>query len=147
MSKTREVIDEAAMIAFGEEVAGDLAAGDCLALVGQLGAGKTHFTKGIVSGLGGDPSGVTSPTFALVQEYANGCRVPVFHFDFYRMESASEVLGIGWEDYVEEAEGVILVEWADKFPELLPPDTRWFRFEIAESGVRQVTQDDPKSTS
>ena len=146
MSDTRETTDEAAMIALGEEVAGDLTTGDCVALVGQLGAGKTHFTKGIVAGLGGDPFAVTSPTFALVQEYGTGCRVPVAHFDFYRMESAGEVLGIGWEDYVEEAEGVILVEWADKFPELLPPETRWFRFEVAESGARRVTAFSPQKS-
>lgn len=127
---------EAAMIAFGESVASKLEAGDVVALVGQLGAGKTHFSKGIVNGLGGDPESVTSPTFTLVNEYFEGCRVPVFHFDFYRMEEVGEVLSIGWEDYLDEAEGILLVEWADKFPELLPLGTKWFRFSIREDASR-----------
>ncbi|MCB1061789.1 MAG: tRNA (adenosine(37)-N6)-threonylcarbamoyltransferase complex ATPase subunit type 1 TsaE [Verrucomicrobiae bacterium] len=139
MSQDRDIQNEAAMLAFGAEIAAELKAGDVLALVGQLGAGKTHFSKGIVEGLGGDPVAVTSPTFTLVHEYATDCRVPVFHFDFYRLDSASELLGIGWDDYLDEAEGVLLVEWADKFPELLPPNTRWFRFEIIENGVRRCT--------
>ena len=127
------------MLAFGAEIASDLQPGSAIALVGQLGAGKTHFAKGVVDGLGGDPVTVTSPTFTLVQEYLSGCRVPVFHFDFYRMESADEVLAIGWEEYLEEAEGVLLVEWADKFPELLPEETRWFRFTIGPDGERVVS--------
>ncbi len=138
MSEIRTIDSEAAMIAFGAEVAADLAAGDVVALVGQLGAGKTHFTKGVVSGLGGDPEAVTSPTFTLVHEYVAGCRLPVFHFDFYRMDEPGEVLGIGWEDYLDEAEGVLLVEWADKFPGLLPTGTKWFRFSLLESGARRV---------
>ncbi|MCB1231366.1 MAG: tRNA (adenosine(37)-N6)-threonylcarbamoyltransferase complex ATPase subunit type 1 TsaE [Verrucomicrobiae bacterium] len=138
MNGSRIIDSESAMIAFGAEIAESLKAGDVVALVGQLGAGKTHFTKGIVSGLGGDPEAVTSPTFTLVHEYASGCRVPVFHFDFYRMDSAAEVLGIGWEDYLDEAEGILLVEWADKFPELLPAGTKWFRFEILNDGSRKL---------
>lgn len=138
MSDQWKLKDEAAMMAFGSEIASGLQAGDTIGLVGQLGAGKTHFAKGIVGGLDGDPNAVTSPTFTLVQEYVSGCRIPVFHFDFYRMESAGEVLAIGWEEYIEESEGVILVEWADKFPELLPTETCWYRFEIAPDGERIV---------
>ena len=125
--------NEAAMLECGAEVAADLKGGDVLALCGQLGAGKTHFVKGIVRGLGGDPDHVTSPTFTLVHEYTDG-RVPVFHFDFYRVDSAEEALRIGWDDYVEEAGGLVLVEWADKFPDLMPKDTRWWRLEIAAAG-------------
>lgn len=141
MSQPTRIIDsETAMLAHGAEIAAGLAAGDVLALIGQLGAGKTHFSKGVVAGLGGDPDTVTSPTFTLVHEYARGCRVPVYHFDFYRLDSPAEALGIGWEDYLDEAEGVLLVEWADKFPELLPAGTRWFQFEIAENNARRVTE-------
>lgn len=144
MSQPPRIIDsEAAMIAHGAEIAANLRAGDVLALVGQLGAGKTHFSKGIVAGLGGDPDTVTSPTFTLVHEYARGCRVPVYHFDFYRLGTPGEALGIGWEDYLDEAEGVLLVEWADKFPELMPPRTRWFRFEIDDNDARRVTENRP----
>lgn len=137
---THEIPTESAMIALGAEIAAGLRAGDVLALSGQLGAGKTHFCKGIVSGLGGDPAQVTSPTFTLVHEYTRGCRLPVYHFDWYRLDSPAELLAVGWDDYLDEADGVLLVEWADKFPDLLPPDALWWRFEIeATSGVRRVT--------
>ena len=123
--------------AFGAEIAADLKPGDALGLVGQLGAGKTHFSQGIVSALGSVES-VTSPTFTLVNEYHDG-RLPVFHFDFYRMEDADEVLKIGWDEFLDEP-GIILVEWADKFPELMPEDTRWFRFKIEDDGTRTIEQ-------
>ena len=129
---------EAQTIAFGSQVAAALEAGDTLALVGDLGAGKTHFTKGIVAGLGCD-SAVTSPTFTLVHEYKGG-RGPVFHFDFYRLESADELLNIGWDDYLD-ANGIAIVEWADKFPELLPDNTQWWRFSISEDGTRTLQKD------
>ncbi|MFT4547569.1 MAG: tRNA threonylcarbamoyladenosine biosynthesis protein TsaE [Pseudoalteromonas tetraodonis] len=126
---------EADTIAYGREIASGLQAGDTLALVGDLGAGKTHFTKGIVAGIGSDRP-VTSPTFTLVHEYQGG-RLPVFHFDFYRLESAEELLNIGWDDYLD-ANGIAIVEWADKFPELLPDNTQWYRFSIDESGTRKI---------
>ena len=78
---------------WGRELAPTLAAGDVIALCGQLGTGKTQITWGIVEGMG-SKAAVTSPTFTLVHEYLDG-RLPVFHFDFYRMESAAEVIGIG----------------------------------------------------
>lgn len=135
---TRRIPDESAMIALSTEVAAGLSRGDVLALVGQLGAGKTHFCKGLVAGLGGDPDTVTSPTFTLVHEYHAGCRLPVHHFDFYRLESAGELSAIGWDDYLDEAAGVMLVEWADKFPDMLPPQTQWWHFTIADDGSRLV---------
>ncbi len=128
---------EAETVAYGARVAADLSAGDTLALVGDLGAGKTHFTKGIVAGLGCDAS-VTSPTFTLVHEYTGG-RLPVFHFDFYRLESAEELLNIGWDDYLD-ASGVAVVEWADKFPDLLPANTQWWQFNIFPEGARTLSQ-------
>lgn len=132
-----EARDEAEMIAAGEALAEELSAGDVVALCGQLGAGKTHFTKGIVSGVGAGET-VTSPTFALVNEYRTG-RLPVFHFDFYRLDEAEELLAIGWDDYLDEA-GVVIVEWADKFPELLPEDTLRFDLSIREDGVHLVSR-------
>ncbi|MCL4104635.1 UNVERIFIED_CONTAM: hypothetical protein GTU68_004589 [Idotea baltica] len=121
--------------AFGAEIAADLKPGDVLGLIGQLGAGKTHFSQGIVSGLDSDES-VTSPTFTLVNEYHDG-KLPIFHFDFYRMEDADEVLKIGWDEFLDEP-GILVVEWADKFPELMPEDTTWFRFKIEDDGTRTV---------
>ena len=106
----------------GEKLAEQLDAGDVLALCGGLGAGKTHFTKGLAKGLGCDAE-VTSPTFSLAHEYRGG-RFDLFHFDFYRMEDEQEVLRIGWDEYLDE-EGVIVVEWPTKFPHLLPEHTQW----------------------
>ncbi len=124
-----------ATLAFGQGMAEDLTAGCVLALVGDLGAGKTHLVKGIVSGLGSDAE-VTSPTFTLVHEYPNG-RLPVYHFDFYRIDDPSELLSIGWDEYLE-SQGVVMVEWADKFPELLPHSAQWWELTIAGPEERNI---------
>ena len=122
---------------WGLTLAESLQAGDVVALCGQLGAGKTQATKGIVAGLG-SLADVTSPTFTLVHEYTDG-RLPVFHFDFYRMEQSGEVLTLGWDEILDEP-GVVIVEWADLFPELLPPHTRWFQFTLQPDGAREVME-------
>ncbi len=121
------------MEALGREIAAGLGGGEVLGLVGGLGAGKTRFAKGLVAGLG-HPGEVTSPTFALVHEYRDG-RLPVFHLDFYRLESAGELAGIGWDEMLDEG-GVVVAEWADRFPEMLPPGTRLLEFELVEGGRR-----------
>lgn len=113
-------------LAWGRELAAALQAGDVVALCGDLGAGKTQAAKGIAAGLG-SALAVSSPTFSLVHEHRDG-RLPVFHFDFYRLDAADEVLRLGWDDYLDER-GVVIVEWADRFPELLPEGTRWFYLE------------------
>ncbi len=123
--------------AWGSQLAPSLSAGDVIALCGNLGAGKTQITRGIVAGME-SKAAVTSPTFTLVHEYVDG-RLPVFHFDFYRMESASEVIGIGWDEFLTES-GIIIVEWADMFPDLMPPNTRWFHIETLPDGSRHVTE-------
>lgn len=124
-------------MAFGQSLAADLKPGDVIALCGQLGAGKTHLVKGLLSGLGTDEC-ATSPTFSLVHEYQSA-RLPVFHFDFYRMAREGDLLNIGWDEYLDEP-GVILVEWADLFPALLPPHTHWYRLEVLPEGGRRVTR-------
>ena len=125
--------------AHGRSLAETLRAGDVLALDGELGAGKTHFVKGIAAGLGctGD---VTSPTFTLVHEYTGG-RLPLFHFDFYRLESEDETLRIGLDDYLG-AGGILVIEWAGKFPALLPSATRWFHLRAGEGDVREIGETD-----
>lgn len=134
----RIVRDEAEMEAFGESLAADLAAGNVLALVGGLGAGKTRMTKGLARGAGYEGE-VTSPTFSLVHEYRGG-RLPVFHFDLYRLKSADELLAIGWDEFLDEP-GLVIVEWADLFPELLPPHTRWLQLRVLPEGGRGVTEE------
>ncbi|MFQ5706238.1 MAG: tRNA (adenosine(37)-N6)-threonylcarbamoyltransferase complex ATPase subunit type 1 TsaE [bacterium] len=100
----------------GAELAAALVPGDVIALFGELGSGKTVFTKGVCRGLDVVDE-VTSPTFTLIHEY-QGC-VPVYHFDFYRIEGLNEIFELGCEEYFY-GEGVCLVEWADKGQVLLP---------------------------
>lgn len=111
------------MQALGREMAAGLEGGEVVGLVGDLGAGKTHLVQGILQGLGaGDPA--ASPTFSLVHEHTDG-RVPVAHFDFYRMKTPEEAWGMGWDEYLESG-SVLLVEWADRFDgSLMPEDTLW----------------------
>ena len=90
--------------------------GDCVALVGPMGAGKTLFVKGLAAGMK-VKGPVTSPTFSLMNRYPG--RLPLYHFDLYRCESEREFNGLGWEEYFH-AEGVAAVEWADKFIGLFP---------------------------
>ena len=121
-------------IAYARALASGFRGGEVLGLCGELGAGKTHFAKGIAAGLGGDPAGVTSPTFTLIHEYTAG-RLPLYHFDFYRLDSADEALRLGLDEYLE-AGGVCLIEWADRFAALLPAHTRWFELELGEGETR-----------
>jgi tRNA threonylcarbamoyladenosine biosynthesis protein TsaE len=132
----RVVRNEAEMEALGESLAAGVAAGTVFALVGGLGGAKTRLAKGLARGAG-YPGEVTSPTFALVHEYRGG-RLPLFHFDLYRLKSADELLAIGWDEFLDEA-GILIVEWADLFPGLLPPGTRWLRFEALADGGRRVS--------
>lgn len=127
--------NEAEMEALGAELAAGLEAGAVLALVGGLGAGKTRFVKGLAKGLGFSGE-VTSPTFALVHEYRGG-RLPLFHFDLYRLKDEQELLGIGWDEFFDEP-GIVVAEWADLFPDLLPEGTQWLRFEVLPEGGRRI---------
>lgn len=106
-----------------------------IALVGEMGAGKTHWAKGFAKGLGYDGE-VTSPTFALVQEYRGG-RWPIFHFDWYRLRQPEEVLQLSWDDYCDEP-GILLVEWANLFPQLWPESMRVMEFTHLDQGRKIV---------
>ena len=128
-------------MAWGKALAAGLRPGNVVALCGQLGAGKTHVVKGLLVGLG-SAEDVTSPTFSLVHEYQRA-RLPVFHFDFYRMTSEAELLNIGWDEYLDEP-GVVVVEWADLFPALLPAHAQWFQLEVLPEGGRRVTARAPE---
>lgn len=114
--------------ALGRRLAAAAAPGEVWALTGTLGAGKTHFVQGVAAGLGGGGA-VTSPTFTLVNEYQGG-RLPLYHFDFYRLESADEALALDLDEYLD-GDGLTVIEWGDKFPALLPERTRWFAFSTA----------------
>lgn len=92
--------------------------GDAIALVGDLGAGKTTFTAGLVEALGGGAA--SSPTFALVHEYRGGALI-VWHVDLYRIEREAELVELGLDEAIGDPRGICLVEWADRFP-VMPPD-------------------------
>ncbi|MEG0640990.1 MAG: tRNA (adenosine(37)-N6)-threonylcarbamoyltransferase complex ATPase subunit type 1 TsaE [Clostridium sp.] len=106
-------------IILGERIGKHLKPGDIITLNGDLGAGKTHFTKGIAKGLSVDDY-VTSPTFTIVNEYRGD--IPVYHFDVYRIEDVCEMYEIGFDEYLF-GEGVCIIEWSDMVAELLPEDT------------------------
>lgn len=116
----------------GAALAPDLDADSVLSLEGPLGAGKTQLAGGLAAALGCDAS---SPSFAIVHEYSGG-RIPVFHFDFYRMESESELLTAGYDDCL--GGGVVIVEWGDKFPDALPPGTLRLAFDLQPDGSRRI---------
>ena len=102
--------------ALGQKLASRLEPGDVIAYFGDLGAGKTAFTRGLAQGLGiTDP--VTSPTYTIVNEYLSG-RIPLFHFDMYRLSSSDELFDIGWEDYLSRG-GVCAVEWSENVEDAL----------------------------
>ena len=106
--------------ALGARLARALEPGAVVAFTGDLGAGKTAFVRGLARGLGVQDR-VTSPTFTVVNEYEGG-RLPLFHFDLYRLGSADELFDIGWEDYLARG-GVCAVEWSERMEELLEPGT------------------------
>ena len=103
----------------GARLAGRLGPGAVIAFTGDLGAGKTAFTRGLARGLGYEGR-VTSPTFTIVNEY-EGTQMPLFHFDMYRLEGPEDLFGIGWEDYLDRG-GVCAVEWSERVEEALPEE-------------------------
>ena len=100
----------------GEKLGSVLPAGTVIAYRGDLGAGKTAFTRGLARGLGANEP-VTSPTYTIVNEYLSG-RIPLFHFDMYRLHSADDLFDIGWEDYLDRG-GVCAVEWSENVADAL----------------------------
>ena len=121
--------------AAGTRLAEKIQGGDVLALVGDLGAGKTQFVKGLAKGLGSKDV-VTSPTFTLLHEY-QGDRLPIYHFDFYRIESLAALLAIGFDELIFGG-GVTVIEWADRFAEAIPSPARWIKFEIVSGDQRRI---------
>ncbi len=121
--------------AIGREFAARASLGHVFALTGDLGAGKTQFVKGLVAGIGSNAE-VTSPTFTLVHEYPGG-RFPIYHFDFYRLDSAEAVVRLGFDDYIE-GDGVCVIEWADRFRELLPDRSVWISFSVKSETTREI---------
>ena len=127
---------EAVTRARGRALAEAAEPGDIVALIGDLGTGKTALTKYIAEGLGVKEE-VISPTFTIVREYRSG-RLPLYHFDVYRLSDGMEFLDTGAEDYLEDS-GLSVIEWADIVADVLPPDALVVMIEYAEEGKRKVT--------
>ena len=121
--------------AFGHQLAERLEPGNVVALIGDLGTGKTTLSKYIAEGLG-ITEVVTSPTFTIVQEYHSG-RLPLYHFDVYRIGDISEMEELGYEEYFF-GDGVSLVEWADIIQELLPEEARIIRIEYGREPEERI---------
>ena len=143
MTQRRLTIQAEETRALGARLGRLARAGDIVACRGPLGAGKTTFIQGFAEGVGvGGDDYVRSPTFALVHAYHG--HIPLYHFDFYRLSSCAELQDIGFEEYLE-ADGGVVIEWADKFPEVLPPVRLDVSICIADSDRRwlQWTAYDP----
>ena len=124
-----EIKNEDDTRAFGLKLAEEALPGTVYALIGDLGTGKTTLTKSIAEGLGIERH-ITSPTFTIVQEYREG-RLPLFHFDVYRLRNAEDLFEIGADDYFY-GRGVCVVEWADLVMEALPEDTKFICIDYGE---------------
>ena len=127
---------EAETRALGLRIASAAEPGDIIALVGDLGTGKTALTKYIAEGLGVTEE-VISPTFNIVKEYRSG-RIPLFHFDVYRLSGSEEFLDTGAEDSLEDS-GLSVIEWADIVADALPEDSLLINIEYAGKGERRIT--------
>lgn len=126
-------VDETMQI--GRDVGDHLVAGDVIALIGDLGAGKTHFVKGVAAAHGVDPATVSSPTFTIAHEYSG--RTPIYHLDLYRLEDTSELLRSGADDYIG-GDGICLIEWPEKAESLLPQSTILVRIVHAGEDTREI---------
>ena len=119
----------------GRHIGSALQRGDNLALIGDLGAGKTILTKGVFSGLGGDADEVTSPTFVLMARHE--ARLTLYHFDAYRLSGPNEMLEIGADDFLY-GNGACIIEWADRVAAALPADRLEIHMSIAGESERGI---------
>lgn len=130
------VANEAGTGAVAVRVASLLMPGDVLCLSGDLGAGKTTFTRALVAALD-SPALVSSPTFTLIHEYPGG-RLPVYHVDAYRLRGSEDAVTIGLEEYFSRADGVTVIEWSERIAELLPSEH--LTITLTEEGEGRVIQ-------
>ena len=107
-------------INIGRRIAKNLRPGDIICLFGELGSGKTMLTKGIAQGLGVQKNKIISPSFVLIRIHTQG-RLPLYHFDLYRLKAPRDILGLGYEEYLYDT-GVTVIEWADRLKYLLPKE-------------------------
>jgi tRNA threonylcarbamoyladenosine biosynthesis protein TsaE len=123
-------------INIGKAMANNLRPGDIICLFGEFGSGKTVLTKGIASGLGIKGNSITSPSFVLIREYAQG-KLPLYHFDLYRLESARDIFALGYEEYLYN-DGITVIEWADRLKYLMPAECVRIELLIMEGSKREL---------
>lgn len=124
--------------ALGERLAQQLKAGDVILLDGVLGAGKSELARGVAKGLGVQET-VTSPSFTILNVYESG-RIPLYHFDWYRLESAEELYELGMEEYLG-GDGIALVEWPGRCPDAVPEDCLIIRIEPEGENTRRIKEE------
>lgn len=132
---TIEIKNENETESFGKRLAEQAKPGTVIALIGDLGVGKTTLTKSIARGLGIDDT-ITSPTFNLIRQYEGG-RLPLYHFDVYRIGDAEEMYELGYEEYFY-GDGLCVIEWADLIEELLPEDAVIINIEYGEKEGERI---------
>ena len=131
-----ECSSEQATMDLARKIGEESRPGDIICLKGELGAGKTHFVKGFVTAFGIPQEAVSSPTFSIIQEYSG--TVPIYHFDFYRLENVREALEIGSEEYFY-GEGVSIIEWPERIDAILPENVKQIHIASINSTTRQIT--------
>ena len=131
--------DETATLNLGERLAGFVQPGTVIALIGNLGAGKTTFTKGFARALGVNETSVTSPTYLLQQDYTTNRGFLLHHFDVYRLDDPDEFEALGVGETFDNG-GVSIVEWADKAIDSMPKDTWWITIHHAEDGLSRTAE-------
>lgn len=127
--------------AFAKQLGDTLSPGWVIGLVGDLGAGKTQFVKGLANGLGIEER-IHSPTFALLNTYDGG-RVPLFHLDFYRLETHEQIVAAGLDDYIPSSVGITIVEWIDRWQGQQPTHFLRFELETIDENCRRIIYEDP----
>jgi tRNA threonylcarbamoyladenosine biosynthesis protein TsaE len=137
MEKSYHSSSEAQTMVIAKALAEKVIAGDIICLYGELGAGKTHFVKGFAEAFGIPREQVSSPTFNLIQEYMGTDGMILYHFDCYRLESISEALEIGAEEYFY-GDGVSIIEWPEKISELLPNDVIQVFISVTDKNSRLI---------
>jgi tRNA threonylcarbamoyladenosine biosynthesis protein TsaE len=121
----------------GAALASAVPPGTVVGLIGPLGAGKTRLVQAAANAIGVAPGSVTSPTFVLVNEYRGG-RLPIYHFDTYRLKNEDEFYALGPEEYFD-SDGITFVEWADRFPEVLPAERIEIEIEVVGETERRIS--------
>jgi len=129
--------DESETARLGAALAEVLPSGTVIAVTGTLGAGKTRLIQAVAAALGVPPGNVTSPTFVLVNEYTGG-RMPIYHFDTYRLKDEDEFLELGPEEYFD-SNGLVFIEWADRVAEFLPDERLEIEIEVTGETQRRIS--------